>query len=120
MTGQAKAEDLDNDHGERNARVTTQETKQAKIDAQRALLEAAEKELEELQSEHETATEDLAAATRELQATSPDHPDYRELKQTRTDKWTAMNEAEGRVTEARRRVESLREDLEALEKEAGA
>lgn len=100
--------------------MTTQETKQAKIQAQKALLQAAESELEELQSEHETATEELAAVTRELQATSADAPGFRDLKQKRTDKWTAMNEAEGRVTEARRRVESLREDLHKLEKEANS
>ena len=98
--------------------MPTEQTKQAKIGAQRGLLEAAETEQAELVAEHEQAKQDLAEATRELNATSPDHPEYRERKQQRTDKWTAMNETEGRVTDARRRVESLRSELAALEASA--
>lgn len=98
--------------------MPSEQTQARKIEAQRALLTAAEAEQEELVAEHEQAKEELAEATRTLQATSPDHPEYRELKQQRTDKWTAMNEAEGRVTDARRRVEGLRSELEALEQEA--
>ena len=100
--------------------MPSEATKTAKIEAQRSLLEAAESEQAELEDEHERARQDLAEATRQLQATSPGHPEYRERKQLRTDRWTAHNEAEGRVTEARRRVESLRSELEKLEQETSA
>lgn len=98
--------------------MPTEQTKQAKVEAQRSLLEAAETEQAELEAEHSTATEALAERTRELNATSPNAENYRQLKQARTDAWTAMNEAEGRVTDARRRVEGLSSELERLEQEA--